>query len=101
MHVCHAEIRQDDLLPLLDMDWYTLSLVVMAVQIQWLFLGACGTIVIYGGELLVYASCSMMVSFASLVRLLTLNCSIVAPSPSTTAAARSEKSAKQGSGLQF
>ena len=30
MHVCHGEIRRDDLLPLPDMDWYTLSLVVMA-----------------------------------------------------------------------
>ena len=37
----------------------------------------------------------------ALVRPSTFNCSIVAPSPSTTAAARSEKSAEQGSGPRF
>ena len=49
---------------------------------------------------MVYASCSMMVILA-LVRPSTFNCSIVAPSPLTTAAARSEKSAEQGSGPRF
>ena len=41
--------------------------------------------------LLVYASCSMIVSLA-LARPSTFNCSIVASSPSTTAAAYSEES---------
>ena len=50
--------------------------------------------------LLVCASCSMMVSL-ELVRLLTFNYSIVEPSSSTTAAAHSVKSAKQGSGPRF
>ena len=46
--------------------------------------------------LLIYASCSMMVSL-TLVRPSTFNCCIEAPSPPTTAAAPSEKSSEQGS----